>query len=112
MKKILSILVLLLALAGCHRLPIETTGGKEDVGYVMFISESGKTLGEELTVVVDDNTTFTANAVAANKAKLRGNLYGLATGSRKVVVKDAKGNVLYSKTLFISSQETKQISLQ
>lgn len=99
-----------LLLSGCKaNYPVAQQTGKEDVAYLLFVSQKNN-LKDPLSVQVD-NTTFEAKAVKAKKANRRGDAYTVATGRRKLTVKDQAGNVLYNKEVMLSAQETKQIIL-
>ena len=63
------------------------------------------------TVQVDvDGTKFDAKVVKPKTANRKGTQYGVATGQRSITV-TFNGQTIYSKQLFLSSQETKIINL-
>lgn len=84
--------------------------GKEDMAYISIMSStySGKTV----EVVVDGTTTFHVKVVKMKQdaEKRTGDLYGIRTGKRHVIVK-YKGTILYEKDIFVSSQQSKNIIL-
>ena len=114
MRKILSaILFLCLLFTSCAKYPVETTTGKADVAFLLFISQEGEYAKKNVTVCIDGKTTFTVQPIKAErgKQKLKGTQYEVATGRRKVVVTNANGDVIYSRELILSTQDTKQIIL-
>ena len=115
MSKIFSISVLvgLLLTTGCARYPIETSSGKEDVAYLLFISQEGVYAKKDVTINIDGKTTFTVQPIKAKRGseKLKGSQYKVAPGRRKVVVTDKKGDTIYSREIMLSTQDTKQILL-
>ena len=99
-------------LLGCKSsFPVAQQSGKEDMAYLVFVGPS-KTYGHGSNPVqVDvDGNTFDAKVVKPKVANRKGVQYGVATGRRNVTVK-FNGNTIYSKQLFLSSQETKIITL-
>lgn len=96
-------------MSACGSLPTAIETGKEDVGYLVFVTQS-KYSGATLNVKVD-NTEFAANPVKAKKSTYKGTGYSVQPGKRHITVTDSKGNVIYQKYLFISTQESKQIQL-
>ena len=108
MKKLF--LVLPLLLMGCKaNFPVAQESGKEDIAYLLFVSEK-QYAGKEVQVTVDGNTQFDARVVKGKKANRRGNQYGISTGNRSLKV-SYQGKVLYQKRIFVSTQEVKQIIL-
>ncbi|MCR5394217.1 MAG: hypothetical protein K6E86_02335 [Bacteroidales bacterium] len=108
------ILYLLVAIASismtaCGSMPIAQQSGKEDTCSLVFVSQ-GQHVGEMVSVQLD-NTSFEAKTVSYKKATRKGIAYSVAPGTRSITVKDEQGNVIYSKKIFLSTQETKQIQL-
>lgn len=98
-----------LLLVGCKaNYPVAQQSGREDIAYLIFISNK-QYAGKNVTVDVDGNS-FDAKVVKAKKSNRRGTQYGVSTGRRTISVK-CEGKTLYSKQLFLSAQETKQIIL-
>lgn len=103
--------LLLVLLAGCKaNMPVAQQSGKEDVAFLLFVSQSGQYHNQDLSVTVDDQQ-YQAKAVKSKTANRRGTQYTAPTGTRQLTVKDAAGKVLYSKKLFLSAQEVKTIML-
>ena len=103
-------LVMLLLLGSCKaNFPVAQQSGKDDVAYLLFVSASNKS-SETVDVAIDGKTSFEAKKVKAKKANRQGTSYAVATGRRKIkVTKD--GEILYNKEIFVSTQETKIITL-
>ena len=91
----LSVLVLLVACKTSY--PREQQSGKEDVAFYK-------------RQVLDGGVTFTAKAVKDRKATYKGESYAVKPGARDIIVRSGN-DVIYSKKLFLSPQETKQIKL-
>jgi len=89
--------------------PVAQQGGKEDVGYLLFVSASNQP-NSEIEVILDNGTTFLAQTIKAKKANRRGTQYSVSTGRHQITVKQ-NGNILYQKNIMMSSQEVKQIQL-
>ena len=111
-KLIISFAVLLVVLlTGCKaNMPVAQQSGKEDIAYLLFVSQSGEYHKKDLTVSVDDQT-YTAQGIKAKTANRRGSQYTAPTGTHQLTVKNAEGKVLYSKKVFLSQQEVKTITL-
>lgn len=110
MKKLLILLALPFILIGCKaNYPVAQQSGKEDIAYLLLIS-SDKYANEQVDVIIDDSQPFTAKVVKQKKANRRGTQYGIGTGTRKITIKHM-GQIIYQKTIFVSTQEVKQIIL-
>jgi len=101
--------LMFVSLAGCASYPTEQRSGKEDLAFVQFVTQ-GKYAHQNVHVDLD-GTKFDASPVKAKKARLKGALYSVATGKRKIVVKNNQGDVIFQKYIMLSSQETQQITL-
>lgn len=113
MKILLSVIsfVCLLFITSCAKYPIAASSGKEDMAYLLFISESGEYAKKDVFVTLDGETKFTAEPVEMKrgKEKLKGAQYKVVPGRRKIVVSNKKGEVIYSRDLLLSTQSVKQI---
>jgi hypothetical protein len=102
-----------LLIIGCKaNYPVAQQSGKEDMAYLVFVGPLN-TYGngsKPVQVTIDGTTTFDAKVVKPKTANRKGTQYGVATGRRVITVK-FQGQVVYSKQLFLSSQETKIINL-
>lgn len=115
MNKIKFIIIFLglLLTTSCAKYPIETSSGKEDVAYLLFVSQEGMYAKQDVSVSIDGKTTFTVQPVKEKrgKEKLKGSQYKVATGRRKVIVSNQNGDIIFSRELMLSTQDTKQILL-
>lgn len=110
MKKLLYLLFLPLLLSGCKvNFPVAQQSGKEDIAYLLFISQK-QYAGKNVQVTIDDAQPFDAKVVKTKKSNRKGTQYGIATGTRKLKV-SCDGKNLYEKKVFLSTQEVKQILL-
>jgi hypothetical protein len=114
MKKgfVISIIAIICLLVGCKsNFPVAQQSGKEDMAYLLFVGpQETYGNGSKLVQVDVDGTTFDAKVVKPKTANRKGTQYGVATGRRNIIVK-FNGKTIYSKQLFLSSQETKIITL-
>lgn len=109
-KILLSVLAVVCLIVGCKSsFPVAQQSGKEDMAYLVFVGPRA-TYGAKLVQVDVDGNTFEAKVIKPKTANRKGTQYGVATGRRNIIVK-FKGNTVYSKQLFLSSQETKTITL-
>ena len=114
MKKLLlfSLFAAVSLLIGCKsNFPVAQQSGKEDMAFLVFVGPSSTYGNGSKTVQVDvDGTKFDAKVVKPKTANRKGTQYGVATGKRNITVM-FNGKTIYSKQLFLSSQETKIINL-
>jgi hypothetical protein len=112
-KRILfTLLIVVSLLVGCKSsFPVAQQTGKEDMAYLVFVGpRQTYGNGSKLVQVDVDGTKFDAKVVKPKVANRKGTQYGVATGNRHVTVM-FNGTTIYSKQLFLSSQETKVITL-
>ena len=108
-KFVLGLCVLLLA--GCRiYAPVSQQSGKEDVAYLLFVSTSGKLHKQNVTYTIDD-TSYEAQVWKQKSSSRRGTQYTAPTGNHQLTVVTKDGQTLYSKRVFLSQQEVKQIVL-
>ena len=108
--KIIIALGLGILLCGCRaRYSVAQESGKDDVAYLLFVSQKDdvKRNGKGY---VDGETTFEAKVVKARDSYRKGTSYAIATGRRTINV-EYKGASIYNKEIFVSTQETKIITL-
>ena len=111
-KVLFSLFAVAFLLVGCKaKYPVAQQSGKEDMAYLVFVGPL-KTYGNgSYPVQVDvDGTKFDAKVVKPKTANRKGTQYGVATGRRNIIV-TFRGQTIYQKQLFLSSQETKIINL-
>ncbi|MCF0183329.1 MAG: hypothetical protein HUK01_03220 [Bacteroidaceae bacterium] len=106
-KVLLGMAVVLLASCRVHN-PVAQESGKEDMGYLLFVSV-GNNDNYDLDVTLDDKT-FKARTVKAKKAGRRGTQYGITPGVHTIKVM-SEGKLYYEKKIMVSAQEVKQIEL-
>ena len=106
------LLALTSLLVGCKtNFPVAQQSGKEDMAYLVFVGpRQTYGNGSKLVQVDIDGNQFEAKVVKPKTANRKGTQYGVATGRRNVTVK-FNNQIIYQKQLFLSSQETKIISL-
>ena len=108
--KIIFALGLGLLLCGCRsHYPVAQQSGKDDVAYLLFVSQKEYAI-IHVTVTLDGETTFEAKVVKARDSYRKGTSYAIATGRRTINV-EYKGASIYNKEIFVSTQETKIITL-
>lgn len=95
----------------CKTGVVASQHGLDDVAYIALASSSTYA-NKVVTVVVDNDTRFDAKVTKAkqNQEKRKGDLYGIKTGKRHVQVY-YKGQVVFEKDIFVTSQQTKEIIL-
>ena len=113
-KRVLFALLALtcIILVGCKTsFPVAQQTGKEDMAYLVFVGpRQTYGTGSKLVQVDVDGTKFDAKVIKPKVANRKGTQYGVSTGNRHVTV-TFNGKTIYSKQLFLSSQETKVITL-
>ncbi len=113
MKKIaiaLACVVVMLLTACRAHMPVAQQSGKEDVAFLLFVSQSGLYHEKALTFEVDGQK-FQAQGIGTKEAKREGTQYSVPTGTHQLTVKSEDGQTLYSKKVFLSAQEVKNITL-
>jgi hypothetical protein len=111
MRKAIILLVgsVLMLTSACTGLQT-VTKGLENQAFIQVMGDRD-TYSEEVTVVLDGETTFTAEVNKMGTSIPKGTVYAISTGKHFIEVKH-RNRVVYSKQIFVSAQETKQIILQ
>ena len=109
MKKLLYLLIIGLFISGCTTGVRTLSKGLDNNSYLEFIGDPDK-YANGVTVVIDDNTQFTAFVNKPNAKKPKGSVYAIKDGQHTISV-SSNSKVLYLQRVFISSQETRQINL-
>mgnify|MGYP004444229687 CR=1 FL=1 len=113
MKRLLFCLtaIILFCVTSCRTGNFSSSGGQQELSYICVIS-STNLAGKDVMVKVDDNTPFKARVQEAKQytEKHNGTVYGIMPGRRKVEI-TYRGQVLYSQEVFVTSQQTKTITL-
>lgn len=111
MKKIIfPVLGLLMLIASCTHVRTLSTGTSNDGLIEILYSTRDQKYPEGVDVTIDDRAPFKA-VVNKDKAKSsRGSIYTISNGTH--IIKVAyKGQLLYQKQVFVSSQQTIKIQL-
>jgi hypothetical protein len=110
MKRKLTIaLIGLLILSGCTGVKT-LSRGLENEAFLEFVGNPDYYLGGVI-VTIDDKTTFVANVNKDHADRPKGEVYAISTGTHTITVA-YNNQVIYSKQIFVASQETKRIFLQ
>ncbi len=114
MKKLVLFTLTLAALlmVGCKSsYPVAMQSGQEDMAYLVFVGPLDKYGNGKYPVQVDiDGTKFDAKVVKPKVANRKGFQYGVGLGNRHLKV-TFRGETVYEKQIFLSTQETKVINL-
>ncbi|MDR3137399.1 MAG: hypothetical protein LBT73_00740 [Tannerellaceae bacterium] len=109
MKQRLAIAVLgFVLLSACTGVKTLSTG-LENEAFLEFIGNP-KAYGGGVSVTVDDAPTFLADVNKDHTNRPKGKVYGISTGAHTITV-TYNNHVLYSKQVFVASQESKKILL-
>lgn len=107
MKKLILLLFIFISSCGVTK---TSSSGIENQSFLSFETSDKRNYPEGVEVILDDKTSFKAE-VFKNRDKVKHiRLYGISTGKHKVSVL-FNGKVIYEKTIFLSSQQTKKIIL-
>ena len=109
MKRTLYLLALLLALTASCTGVKTISKGLENEAYLQIIG-SPYHYPEGVTVTIDNESSFRTKVIKNTSKRPKGKLYAIETGTHTVTV-SYDGVVKYSKKIFVSAQETKQIVL-
>lgn len=112
MKKLSIVFASLLAvlLTACKaNMPVAQQSGKEDIAYLLLVSNGG-TYNNKTVQVSVDGQTFDAVVVKQKTSNRRGTQYTAPTGSHQLTV-TFNGQTIYNKKVFLSTQQVKRIEL-
>ena len=114
MKKLLLFVIAFVAvlLVGCKTsYPVAMQTGQEDMAYLVFVGPLDKYGNGAYPVQVDiDGTKFDAKVIKPKVSNRKGFQYGVGLGNRHLKV-TFRGETVYEKQIFLSTQETKVINL-
>ncbi len=85
------------------------TKGLENQAYIQILGDRD-VYSDQVTIVLDSETTFKAEVNKIGTSVPKGTVYAISTGKHFIEVKN-RNQVVYSKQIFVSAQETKQITL-
>lgn len=109
MKKLFYILAIgLVTLTACTGVKT-VTKGLENEAFIELIGNS-KNYSGGVEVSIDESVMFIAEVNEINMKRPKGTVYAISTGKHIVTLK-YNNEVIYSKQIFVSAQETKQIVL-
>ena len=115
MKKLAFFLacLMLMCVSACKTGNFAASSGQDDIAYIWLVSSTDNFADKNMTVKVDDSTTFTMKVQRAKQDTERhnGSVHAIMPGARHIEVIDGNGKVVYSKEIFVSSQQTKMITL-
>jgi len=110
MKKLLYVFAMVIAVGVIACKGVKTlSNGLDNNSYLSFIKTTAN-YPNGVEVTVDDKNTFTAKVNKPQFKPSRDNVYSLAPGRHTVSVK-SDGALIYKQEIFISTQETKIITL-
>jgi hypothetical protein len=99
----------LLIVSGCTGVKTLSTG-LENESFLEFVGNPDNYL-YGVTVTVDDATTFVASVNEGRADRPKGKVYAISTGKHTITV-SYENQVIYSRQIFVSAQETKRILLK
>jgi len=85
------------------------TKGLENQAFIQVMGDKN-VYSSHVTIVLDGETTFMAEVNKIGTSIPKGTVYAISTGKHFIEVKN-RNQVIYSKQIFVSAQETKQITL-
>lgn len=97
-----------LLLTGCKVGNVAVSQGLSDQSFLYFVSINK--YSEPVKVTLDRSTSFDAKVVKEKKATVKGNIYAVSTGKHHVSVA-YKGKTIWEREVFLSTRETKKITL-
>jgi hypothetical protein len=109
-KNIFLVFGLLVLLTSCSHVRTLSTGISNEGFIELLYSTSDQKYDGGVDVTIDDKAPFKA-VVNKDKAKSsKGNIYAISNGTHMISVA-YKGQLLYKKQVFVSSQQTIKIKL-
>lgn len=108
MRKILFIVATIAVMCGCTGVK-SMSKGLENEAYLDFIGEPVN-YKRGIQVKIDSNILFEAVVRKDSRNKFNNKIYSISPGKHEIVISH-NNKVIYKKTIFVSSQETKQIML-
>lgn len=108
-KKLIALLFLACALWSCKGAYTSTSGGKEDIGYISLVGDSGKYRGGVI-VSIDNNKPQIVEVTEEGKLYKEDQRMKAPTGKHVVKIM-YQNKVVYQQQVFFFAQETKKISL-
>ncbi len=109
MKNLLAILAIGIALFSSCKGVKSASAGLDSQSFLVLLGNTSN-YQEGVEVIIDDKPSFTATVNKTNFKPSRDKVYGINPGTHKVTIKSA-GKVIYKQDIFVSTQETKKITL-
>lgn len=107
MKKLLLLFSVILAV-GCTGVKT-TTSGLENEAFLVFLG-TPENYDSGVEVNIDGKTTFSAEVQKKHNDRPKGKVYAISPGQHLVSVSH-NNEIIYQKRIFVSTQETKKITL-
>jgi hypothetical protein len=108
MKNVTILAFCLVLLSACGGIK-STTKGLENESYLEFVSPS-QIYPDGVDVSVDNKINFKAEVFKDKADRTKGKVYAISTGAHTITV-SYNNELLYNKKIFVSTQETKFITL-
>ena len=104
----ISLLSLLMLACGPHQYNTMSSG-KEDIGFVIVLTEQGS-YSNDAVLLVDNQQSFAIEKVYKQKMQRKAPVFKLTPGKHNLKV-TVKGQTVYDKDVIIGLQETRKIVL-
>ncbi len=109
MKYVLGILAAFcLLMTSCKVGNMASSQGMNDQAFLYFTST--QKYSEPVNVTLDNKVHFDAKVVKEGPHTVKGDTYAVGTGKRHIVV-SYKNKIIFEKEIFLSTQDTKKITL-
>jgi hypothetical protein len=103
------ICLMIFAVNNCTTGSSSISKGLDNISYLEFVSASNADYGNGVDVAISDKK-FMAKVNKSNEKPRKGTVYSIPTG-KQIVTVTHNNKVIFSRQIFISAQETKQIIL-
>jgi len=113
MKKLLFVICccLTLALSGCYSYKLNKDYGKQTYGYVVFVSQSGKSYDDLWVNVGGLNKTFLASTSKVQGDEVQGPRYGVQQGNRDIMVRQKNDRLLFRGKAMVTAGQLTIVTL-
>lgn len=86
------------------------TKALENQAYLQFLRGTTEKYSDGVTIYLDNEPPFKAKVNKVKSTTVKGNVYVIYSGKRHLRV-EYKGDVIYDKDIFLSSQESRVVQL-
>lgn len=108
--KYLFISLLALLMVSCSPHQYKTmSSGKDDVSFVIILTEGGS-YSQGVNLIVDDNQTHAVNKVYKQKMQRKAPVFKVSPGKHNLKITQ-NGNTIFDQNVVIGLQETRKIVL-